>query len=62
MSVKFNGSSSKTYQMPGGGPQGILLVVLEYLVQCNDNADCVNTDCRFKYVYDLTIIVLTIKS
>ena len=44
MSVKFNGSSSKTYQMPGGGPQGKLLVVLEYLVQCNDNADCVNTD------------------
>ena len=43
MSV-FNGSTSKTYQMPGGGPQGTLLGVLEYLVQCNDNADCVNTD------------------
>ena len=30
MSVKFNGSTSKTYQMPGG-PQGTLLGVLEYL-------------------------------
>ena len=45
MSVKFNGSTSKTYHMPGG-PQGTLLGVLEYLVQCNDNADCVNTDLQ----------------
>ena len=58
MSVKFNESTSKTYQMPGGGPQGTLLGVLEYLVECNDNADCVNTDCRFKYVDDLTILEL----
>ena len=58
MSVKFNGSTSKTYHMPGGGPQGTLLGVLEYLVQCNDNADCVSTDCRFKYVDDLTILEL----
>ena len=58
MSVKFNGSTSKTYQMPGGGQQGTLLGVLEYLVQCNDNTDCVNTDCRFKYVDDLTILEL----
>ena len=50
--------SSKTYHMPGGGPQDTLLGVLEYLVQCNDNADCVNTDCRFKYVDDLTILEL----
>ena len=28
------------------------------VVQCNDNADCVNTDCRFKYVDDLTILEL----
>ena len=25
MSVKFNGSTSKINQMPGGGPQGTLL-------------------------------------
>ena len=27
-------------------------------MRCNDNADCVNTDCRFKYFDDLTILEL----
>ena len=44
--------------MPGGGPQGTLLGVLEYLVQCNNNANCVQPDLRFKYVDDLTILEL----
>ena len=58
MMVKFNGTTSSTYHMPGGGPQGTLLGVLEYLVQCNDNAHCVQPDLRFKYVDDLTILEL----
>ena len=53
MSVTFNDSTSKINQMPGGGPQGTLLGVLEYLVECNDNADCVNTDCRFMFTIKL---------
>jgi hypothetical protein len=31
------------------------LGLLEYLVQSNDNADCVDSEDRFKYVDDLSI-------
>lgn len=58
MSVKLNGAYSGVHSMPGGGPQGTLLGVLEYLVQCNNNADCVDEDLRFKYVDDLTVLEL----
>ena len=34
VSVKFNESTSRVHHMPGGGSQGTLLGVLEYLVQC----------------------------
>ena len=45
--------------MPGGGPlQGTLLGVLEYLVQSNNNDDCVDETLRFKYVDDLTFLEL----
>ena len=56
MRVKFNGETSEEYNLVGGGPQGTLLGLLEYLVQSNDNADCVNKEDRFKYVDDLTIL------
>ena len=58
MSVKLNGVTSEVFQMPGGGPQGTLLGVLEYLIQSNNNADCVDEDLRFKYVDDLTFLEL----
>ena len=58
MIVKFNGNTSSTYHMSGWGPQGTRLWVLEYLAQCNDNANCVQSDLRFKYVDDLTILEL----
>ena len=58
MSVKLNGVCSETFQMPGGGPQGTLLGVLEYLTQSNNNADCIDQSLRFKYVDDLTILEL----
>ena len=44
--------------MPVGGPQGTLLGVLEYVVQCSNNADCVDETLRFKYVDDLTFLEL----
>ena len=44
--------------MPGGGPQGTLLGVLKYLVQCNNNADCVDETLRLKNVDDLTFLEL----
>ena len=56
MRVKFNNVLSDVYQLIGGGPQGTLLGGIEYLVQSNDNADCVDEEERFKYVDDLSIL------
>ena len=56
MTVKFNGSKSSTYDLPGGGPQGTLLGGIEYLVNSNDNADFLEDDEKFKYVDDLSIL------
>ena len=47
---------SDEYDLIGGGPQGTLLGGIEYLVQSNDNADCVEEEDRFKYVDDLSIL------
>ena len=56
MKVKFNGELSSEHSLIGGGPQGTLLGLIEYLVQSNDSADCVNEEDRFKYIDDLTIL------
>ena len=37
MQVRFNNTYSSTHRLPGGGPQGTLIGLLEYLVQSNDN-------------------------
>ena len=58
MQVRYNGTYSSTYQLPGGGPQGTLVGLIEYFVQSNDNADCVDPELRFKYVDDLTVLEL----
>ena len=39
MRVKWQGYLSSLLSMPGGGPQGCLLCLLEYLANSNDNAD-----------------------
>ena len=54
--VKFNGEVSDVYGLIGGGQQGTLLGLIEYLVQSNDNADCVSPQDRLKYVDDLSIL------
>ena len=56
MRVKYNGTLSKEYSLIGGGPQGTLMGLIEYLVQSNNSADCVDKDERFKYIDDLTIL------
>jgi hypothetical protein len=56
MKVRFNGAESDTLSLIGGGPQGSLIGQIMYLVQSNDNADCVNLDDRFKYIDDLSIL------
>ena len=35
-----------------------LVGLIEYFVQSNDNADCVDPELRFKYVDDLTVLEL----
>ena len=60
MQVRLRNVLSKIYELPGGGAQGTLIGLLEYLIQSNDNADCVNQSMRFKYVDDLTILELVL--
>ena len=60
MQVRLRNVLSKIYELPGGGAQGTLIGLLEYLIQSNDNADCVNQNMRFKYVDDLTILELVL--
>ena len=47
---------STTRDLPGGGPQGCSLGLLEYKSNSNDNADHVPRDKRFKFVDDLSIL------
>ena len=58
MRVKFNGKVSKLLNLTGGGPQGTLLGLLEYLVQSNDNTDCIGVEDRYKFIGDLSILEL----
>ena len=60
MEVRFNNTYSSTHKLPGGGPQGTLIGLVEYFVQSNDNADCVDPDMRFTYVDDLTMLELVL--
>ena len=54
MKLKINGEISREYALTGGGPQGSLLGLIEYLVQSNGNANCVDEQDRYKYIDDLT--------
>ena len=58
MQVRLEDKLSSTYHLPGGGAQGTLLGVLQFLVQNNDNADCLEEDMRYKFVDDLSILEL----
>ena len=56
MVVKWKGHISTERSLKGGGPQGSYFGILEYLVQSNENANCVEENSRFKFVDDLTIL------
>ena len=62
MQVKFNGEMSDFLILIGGGPQGTLLGLLEYLILSNDNAESVHPEDRFKYIDDLSILHLILFS
>ena len=56
MKVKWNGYTSAVFNMNGGGAQGGLPGILEYLSQNNDCADFMNEDERFKFIDDLSLL------
>ena len=56
MKVKWNGHTSRIYEMNGGGAQGGLPGILEYLSQNNDCANFISEDERYKFIDDLSIL------
>ena len=62
MQVRFNNCYSGVYMLPGGGAQGTLIGVISYLVKSNDNAVCVDSSMRYKFVDDLTVLELLMLS
>ena len=56
MTVKWKGQVSSPHELNGGGPQGGLMGILEYLCQTDGNVDFVELQKRFKYIDDLSIL------
>ena len=56
MVVKWHGQESSLRKLNGGGPQGALWGILEYLSQSNDNTDFVSLARKFKFIDDLSIL------
>ena len=52
----MHGQISSMRNLPGGGPQGATLGILEYTSQSNHNCDFVEADMRYKFVDDLSIL------
>ena len=56
MVFKFRNVVSSPKNQNGGGPQGATFGILEYLSQSHDSANCVESENRFKFIDDLTIL------
>ena len=56
MKVNWNGKTSSSYILKGGGPQGGLMGILEYLSQTNHNTDFLSEDLKFKFIDDLSFL------
>ena len=56
MVVKWHGCESSTRDLVGGGPQGSLWGILEYLAQSNSNTDFVAENMKYKFIDDLSIL------
>ena len=54
--VKWKNIYSEVKDIYGGGPQGGILGILEYLSQSNDNVDMIDPEEKFKFVDDLTLL------
>ena len=58
MKVKWHNQLSTQRDLPGGGPQGSSIGLLEYDAQSNDNTDFLSSDDKYKFVDDLSILEL----
>ena len=56
MIVKWHGLESNLKKLNGGGPQGALWGILEYLSQSNDNTNFVSNENKFKFIDDLSVL------
>ena len=56
MRVKWNGKLSSSRKLPGGGPQGDVLGIIEYKSQSDDNTSFLDDNEKFKYIDDLSIL------
>ena len=56
MKVKWNKSTSSMHNLNGGGPQGGLLGILEYLSQTNKNTEFIDPEDKFKFIDDLSVL------
>ena len=56
MKIKWNKHISSSRDLPGGGPQGGTLGILEYKSQSNDNTDFLDEKEKFKFIDDLSIL------
>ena len=56
MTVKWKGHLSSLYPLPGGGPQGDELGILEYLSQTDKNTSFIDQDEKFKFIDDLSFL------
>ena len=56
MYVKWHGKESTMRMLPGGGPAGATIGLLEYVSQSSDSADIVPQHLRFKFIDDLSVL------
>ena len=56
MIVKWHGVESTLKTLKGGGPQGALWGILEYLAQSNSNTPSIKPNLKFKFIDDLSFL------
>ena len=56
MKVKWRKKLSSIRDLPGGGPQGSSIGLIEYDAQSNDNTEFIPPDDRYKWVDDLSVL------
>ena len=56
MRVKWKNQLSSSRDLPGGGPQGSSLGLLEYDSQSNDNTEFLSPEDKYKFVDDLSTL------